>query len=718
MAIPASNASRAAEPGGSQAPAAGSNTRPTVDVTAVTTRDDFLLELGETLAGHASVRPVDSVAAALEHLTSTKRAQLLVIDARDVADVRADVERAHAQAAHAAVLVFAAVEAEKQVSAATKGSNVFAVLPIPLDRRKTAAVLEGAIADAVARKGAVSAAPAAPPRSSSSSLSVEPFHAPGSDSTPPSGSDSAPKTKLILLMGVGVAVAAVAAGGYFFLGKSKESAPTAAAAPKAAVQQAAAPATNAAQSAEDANVAPAPVVETSLVRGKVDDLLEKARLAMKERRYSEPVGDNALLYYRSAAAADPANGEAADGLQRVAGVLASRFDESMNAGKFDEASLALANLKAAAPNDARIPTLEVRLITAQVSKALADGNLDRAAALIRQTQPGSVSADQIAKWRAEIGRRQEDQKVQRVAGLITDRIRDGRLLDPADDSAKLYMDQLHDFAPANATTQRLARDLNSAYLRKARDAALANRGSEEDRWLNEAKADGASANEITAFQRDIASARQKAVSAESDRVVQVVRDRIRDGRLTDPAQDSAAFYLTQLQASDGTNANIALLSHDLAAKLLDRARAGRTGPQVDSDLAQAKRWGADPKDIAAVQQAELVAKTPSDLSLRSAAAAGVSPASLGASLKRTRYIAPDFPAKALAQHVSGSVTVEYTVDVNGDTRDVRVIEANPPGVFEHSAITAIKRWHYDPVIANGQAVEVPIRTSIRFELPK
>jgi len=78
------------------------------------------------------------------------------------------------------------------------------------------------------------------------------------------------------------------------------------------------------QTADDSGLA-RPVVETSLIKGKVDELLEKARLAMRERRYSEPVGDNALLYYRSAAASDPSNGEAVDGLQRVAGVLAARL---------------------------------------------------------------------------------------------------------------------------------------------------------------------------------------------------------------------------------------------------------------------------------------------------------------------------------------------------------------------------------------------------------
>jgi protein TonB len=688
-----------------------------VDITAITTRDDFLLELGDALGGQASVRPVDSMAAALEYLSNGKRGQILVIDTRDVSDVRGDIERAHTHAAHAVVLVFTAAEAEKQIGAAVKGSNVFAVLPIPLDRRKTGAVLEGAMADAIARKAG------APASSRNTGVSVEPFHAQVTDSSPSSdGSGSASGSKLGLIVGAIVVVAAVAAGAYIFLGKGKEPAAPSAATPNAA--SAPAPTAPAASpGADDSSLAATPAVETSLIKGKVDELLERARLAMRERRYSEPVGDNALLYYRSAAAADPSNGEAQDGLQRVAGVLAARLDEALNGGRFDEASLALANLKAAAPNDARIPPFEVRLMTAQVSKALTDGNLDRATALIRQAQSmPSISADQISKWRTETTRRTEDAKVQRIAGLITDRIRDGRLVDPPDDSAKVYMQQLHDAAPTNATTQRLARDLNAAYMRKAREAAIANHATDVDRWLAEAKAGGVSASELNSFQRELQSARQKAINAESDRLAQSARDRIRDGRLTDPAQDSAAFYINQLQSTDANNANIATLSRDLAAKLVDRARAaaqtGKAGTQVENDLAQAKRWGADPKDVAAVQQIANAPKSASSAAARSAAAAGLSPASLASSLKRTRYVPPEFPAKALSQHMSGAVTVEYTVDVNGDPRDVRVIEATPPGVFDHAAIAAVKRWHYDPLVANGAAIEVPVRTSIRFELPK
>ena len=715
MASPASNASRGHETGAGTASSTGnppaSTNRPAVDLTAITTRDDFLLEIGEALGGQASVRPVDSIAGALEFLVSTKRGQVLVVDTRDLLDVRADVEQAHAQAPHAVVLVFVTADAEKQISAAVKGSNVFAVLPIPIDKRKTGAVLDAAMTDAVAKKATARANPG---------MTVESFQPrlDGGSSAPPPERE---KSKAPLFAALGVVAVAAAGGGYWFLNKDKGAAPppvvntpkTAATAPAAAAGAAA---------TDDANADAAPAVDTSIVNGKVDELLEKARLAMRERRYLEPIGDNALLYYRSAAAADPNNGEAKDGLQRVAGVAASRFDESMNAGKFDDASLALANLKVAALNDARVPPDELKLTTAQINKALADGNVDRASALVRQAQQSAnIPPDQLTKWRTDIGRRQEDAKVQRLANLVSDRIRDGKLVDPADDDAKTYVQQLHDVAPSNPITQRAVRELDGAYMRKAREAAAAKSAPEVDRWLAEARAGGVSAAEIASFQRDQASVRQKAAQAEIDRLAQTARDRIRDGKLTDPANDSAAFYLTQLQSTDAANPAFTQVSHDLAAKLLDRARQSELSGKpmlADPDLTQAKRWGADPKDILAVQQTVAVPRPATGGPTRSAAAAsGLTPAQLAANLKRLKYVPPEFPSKALTQRVSGSVTIEYIVDTNGDPRDVRVVEASPPGVFDHAAIQAVKHWHYEPVVANGAPVEVPVRTAIRFELP-
>jgi hypothetical protein len=45
-------------PGDASVPPAA---QPAADITAITTHDDFLLELGQTLGGQAAVRPVDSL---------------------------------------------------------------------------------------------------------------------------------------------------------------------------------------------------------------------------------------------------------------------------------------------------------------------------------------------------------------------------------------------------------------------------------------------------------------------------------------------------------------------------------------------------------------------------------------------------------------------------------------------------------------------------------
>ena len=697
MASAPSTAPRSAETANQASGSASS--KPAADVTVVTTRDDFLLELGQTLDGQAGVHPVDTLDAALEALASGKRAQILVIDARSVPNVRAAVDAAAARAPRALVLVFAEGTAEKQLGAALKGSRVFAVLPTPVDARKTQAVFEGAITQAVATRGAAPVHAAV-----ANELSIGAFRPEAAVERDAAGEGPDGKSKL-LLIGAVLAALAAAGGGFWYFMRGKTDV-----VPAPAAQAPAPAAAPAAETSAPSTASPAPasepVADTSIVQGKVDELLEKARLAMHERRFTEPAGDNALLYYRSATAADASNAEARDGLQRVAGVLAGRFDEALNAARLDEAAQTLANFKAAAPIDARVAAFEQRLYSAEIGKALADGNLDRAATLVHQAQAaGDISADQLAKWRADIGRHVEDAKISRLAGLAEDRIRDGKLID--EDGARSYVQQLLAAAAASATTLRVQRELGSAELRKARDAALAKNSAEEDRWLNEARAAGMKPADILAFQHDLTNARQKATQAESERGLQMARDRIRDGRLTDPAQDSAAYYLTQVQTSDAANAGLADVSHDLAGKLLERARASiAAGKAPDADLALAKRWGADPKDLAAVQQ------------LNAPRTQGPDPATLAASLKRLRAPPPDYPQAALNQSVSGSVTLQFTVDVKGEPRDVHIVEATPPGVFDRAAVNAIKRWRYAPTVINGTPVEVPVKTLMRFELPK
>src|SRR5262249_57067126 len=117
----------------------------------------------------------------------------------------------------------------------------------------------------------------------------------------------------------------------------------------------------------------------------------------------------------------------------------------------------------------------------------------------------------------------------------------------------------------------------------------------------------------------------------------------------------------------------------------------------DADLAQARRWGADPKDVSAVQQ----------LQPPKAKGAALDPAALAANLKRLRAPSPEYPPGAISQHISGSVTLEYTVDTHGEPRDLHVVEATPPGVFDQAAANAVRRWRYAPMVVDGTAADGP-----------
>jgi TonB family protein len=713
VANPASSPPRNLESGnpGSTAETPSPTQRPTVDLTALTHRDDLLLELGEALGGQASVNPVDSIDTAVGQLASIKRGQMLVIDARATSDLRTDVQRATQQAPNAVVVVFADADAEKQTAIAVKGTSVFAVLTIPIEGPKTMAVLDAAIADAANRSAAARGA-GADRSGSTGTLTLESYRpatsSPAKEPDEPQGGGR----KWAVWAGLGLTAVALAAGGTWYFTRAQSTSGV-----SAATTASGAIASHAGTPTESAALLPQPAVDTSIVAGQVDDLLEKARLAMRDRRYTAPIGDNAFVYYRSALATDPTNGEAKDGLRRVGDVLISRFNDAMSGAHYSDAALALATLKLAQPADSHLAPFQLQLATEEISKAFADGNADRAAALVRQAQQsGAVPAAQLATWRAQLSHLQQVDKVQSLTALVLDRIRGDELTGPAGDSAQAYLSQLRAAAPAAPATERAANALTAAFFGKARQNALSGDTADAGRWLAAARANGASAADVTDFQRQLASAQAKTAHARSDHLVSLIKDRLDSGALTSPAGDSAADYLQQLDASQptGSSQTVAAQAKDtLAAKLIARARSemrSQETAQADADLASATHWGASATAVAAVQR----------LGVSPAAAAepaGPDFTALAAQLQRTRYVAPEYPDRALSDKISGTVTVQYVVDKKGYTRDVHVVESTPRGVFDRAATDAIGRWRYRPAKYNGQPVEVPVRTRIRFELP-
>jgi protein TonB len=71
--------------------------------------------------------------------------------------------------------------------------------------------------------------------------------------------------------------------------------------------------------------------------------------------------------------------------------------------------------------------------------------------------------------------------------------------------------------------------------------------------------------------------------------------------------------------------------------------------------------------------------------------------------------APEYPPDAYRTATAGEVVLEFTVGVDGSVSGARVVRSTPPRVFDRAALTAVKRWRFQPV-----ATPVTTRRTIDF----
>ena len=58
---------------------------------------------------------------------------------------------------------------------------------------------------------------------------------------------------------------------------------------------------------------------------------------------------------------------------------------------------------------------------------------------------------------------------------------------------------------------------------------------------------------------------------------------------------------------------------------------------------------------------------------------------------------PAYPPDALRSGTTGTVEVEFVVNRDGSVSDVRVVKANPRGVFERGVQATVRKWQYQPL---------------------
>lgn len=80
-------------------------------------------------------------------------------------------------------------------------------------------------------------------------------------------------------------------------------------------------------------------------------------------------------------------------------------------------------------------------------------------------------------------------------------------------------------------------------------------------------------------------------------------------------------------------------------------------------------------------------------------------------------VAPIYPRRALSRGIEGWVLLEFTVTRAGTVADVRVLESEPPGIFDKAASEAALKFKYKPRVVDGEPIDVKgVPHKISFQL--
>jgi protein TonB len=650
------------------------------------TGDDLLWpQIGANLSSELLLKQVDSID---ELLTTTRAGQPAIVlwDARAEADAEAVLSRLQLHSPCFAVVALDEADAAPVWTNPIANRQIIAQIALPVAPDELQAALESAREEVHARTALLGGA------TSDAATPGAMAHAAAMPAA--SGARQFPWLPAAIIVGVLI----VSVGAFLLIRHNDGGAPP----------------------PPQANPAQPPIGNTSAAaEEKVDLLVEKAQQAMLDRHFIDPADSSALALYRRALALDPNNGEAQQGLQRLAEILIARVQSALDERKFDIALQALESARSINPTDGRLAALDERITNlraelgpAQILAAINAQNFDRAAQLIEEAaRTKMLNNAKVAQLREELRRHREEVDAANFAKLIDTRLQQDKLTEPRNDSAVYYLAQARAAGVSAAALQPQSQEIYKRLLQAVHAAIDQRRFSDADRSLGDLRTIGAAAATIANLQRDLNAARtQQAAVTEQSQSLDLAQSRLAQGKVTEPDNDSALFYVNQLRTSDPKSGALPRLSSAVQAAILDQVRAALDAAQpakAEALLKLAAGLGTSAEMTALTQRlAQMKQATP-----------GV-PDVIEASLTRVKGIEVEYPSDALRRNLEGWVELAYLVNADGKVASVSIADSNPAGVFDAAAIRALSRVRYKPTVQGGKPIAVRTKVRIAFKLSK
>ncbi|MGI9259017.1 MAG: TonB family protein [Gammaproteobacteria bacterium] len=411
-----------------------------------------------------------------------------------------------------------------------------------------------------------------------------------------------------------------------------------------------------------------------------------------------PDGQSALDHYAAILAIDPSHAEATTELGALLDDLYARAEAEMLAESLDLAGITLEQIRRIRPEDTRLAFLDRQLELA-FAQSLSEPGL------------GEFDLSSPMPVVAAVPALSELDSLLTVAEV---RLQNGQLLAPAGDSAFDYLRRAEALSGDDAIVVDIRQELADALSAEA--FALFDQGDFASAEVRIAAAVelGADPEPLAGLDGDIAETRATAAAdAEAARLAGLMADaqeRLQQGLLVDPEDDSAIFYLSALRSDSPEypelDAAWQQLSDSVAASAAEAIGAGdwetgevmlasletiSTEPEVVSEL------GAELERSRLRQQLRTEPAAPSELVL----------------VESTPLV---YPLAALQASIEGWVDLEFVVGLDGLVSEATVVGAEPEGEFEQAAIDAVSSYRYEPFVLDGLGYERLLSLRIRFAI--
>jgi TonB family protein len=449
----------------------------------------------------------------------------------------------------------------------------------------------------------------------------------------------------------------------------------------------------------------------------LEGLLARADRALAAGQLVAPQGASAADLYREALRRNARDPRAVNGLEQTIARLVSDAESALQQRRLDDAQALADQAHAISPDHPRVAFLSAqigaqreRAVLDKAQRAAATGNVAGALAVLDDAARGGHHSTLVEEARAQLAQKQVDGRAAEFLRRGREALLRGRLIDPPEQNARFFIESARALAPADAAVQQAMQELIARLQAEAGQALTAGHPDQADIWASAALEAGADRADVAALRAEAQRLRGTSKADSLAQLALLFNQRLTAGKITDPAADSAKFYLAQLVQADRDHPSAQLARTAFDNRVLEEAR----GAVRVQDYAGARRWlaearaaGADPASIGTIDAALGAAQ---DEAQR---ASGYVSAS---AMTRTRYVSPQFPLAARQRGIEGWVDLQFVVNTDGSVGDLTIVGAQPVGIFEQAALDAVRNWHYQPVMRAGQAVSQRARVRLRFAM--